>query len=113
MSEACFSAFGTFGACATEGFSKDTDLFMNYLKAFGEAVGCFIAAADEAAMVSCAEPVFLILGEACPSGVDPLIAACDETPSTVFGDLALVVFDDIASNVKDGELLICVCFFVC
>ena len=113
VSEAWISAFETFEACATEGLSKDMDLFMNYLKTLGEAAGCFEAAADEAAIAVCAEPVFLILAEACPSGVDPLIAACDETPSTVFGDLALDVFGDIAGNVKDGELLICVCFFVC
>jgi len=113
VSEECISAFETFEACATEGLSKDTDLFINYLKALGEAAGCIEAAVDEAAMAACGEPVFLILGEACPSGVDPLIAACDETPSTVFGDLALDVFGDIAGNVKDGELLICVCFFVC
>ncbi len=114
VSEACTSAFGTFEACATEGLSKDMDLFMNYLKTFGEAAGCFEAAADEAAIAVCAEPVFLILAEACPSGVDPLIAACDETPSTVFEDLGLDVFDDIAGNVnvKDGELLMCFAFCV-
>ncbi len=113
VSEACMSAIETFEACATEGFSKDIDLFMNYLKALGEAAGCFEAAADEAAIAACAEPLVPILCEACPSGVDPLMAACDETPSAVFGDLALDVFEDIAGNVKDGELLICVCFFVC
>ena len=48
MSEACISAFETFEACATEGLSKDTDLFINYLKSLGEAAGCFEASADEA-----------------------------------------------------------------
>mmetsp|Transcript_9185 Transcript_9185/g.14169 ORF Transcript_9185/g.14169 Transcript_9185/m.14169 type:complete len:92 (+) Transcript_9185:380-655(+) len=90
------------------------DKYMNYLKALGEAAGCFEAATDQAANAVCAEPVFLILAEACPPGVDPLIEACNETPSTVFGDLALDVFEDIADNVEDGELLMCLLFvFVC
>ena len=110
VSEACISAFETFEACATEGLSKDMDLFMNYLKALGEAAGCFEAATDEATITSCDELVFVVLAEACPTGVYPLIKACDETPPAAFGDLALDVFEDIAGNVKDGELLICVCF---
>ncbi len=90
---------------------------MKYLNALdkAEAAGCF-EATDEATVIACAEPLVLILAEACPSGVDPLVAACVGTPSSVFGirDLALDVFEDIAGNVnvKDGELLMCFAFCV-
>ena len=102
-SAACINEFNDFEECVIEGFINNTPLFQEFVDAYKASEDCFENAADEAAVAICEEPLWVISAQACPSGIDPLIAACDddETHSMKFGDFALGVF------LKDGELLMC------
>ncbi len=100
VSAECSSAFETFQACAVEGFSKDMDLLFQYLRLVGESADCFEAADDDAAIGACFAPLWGVLGQACPNGLDALKAACDTT-SDEFGDLAIDMFEDIAYDLED------------
>eukprot|EP00574_Skeletonema_japonicum_P004329 CAMPEP_0201713590 /NCGR_PEP_ID=MMETSP0593-20130828/377_1 /ASSEMBLY_ACC=CAM_ASM_000672 /TAXON_ID=267983 /ORGANISM="Skeletonema japonicum, Strain CCMP2506" /LENGTH=278 /DNA_ID=CAMNT_0048202759 /DNA_START=47 /DNA_END=883 /DNA_ORIENTATION=+ len=105
LSAACINEFNDFEECVIEGFINNNSLFQEFVDAYKASGDCFENAADEAAVAICEEPLWVISAQACPSGIDPLIAACDddETPSTKFGDFALGVFLKDAAFWKDEE----------
>ena len=96
-SAACINEFNDFEECVIEGFINNTPLFQEFVDAYKASEDCFENAADEAAVAICEEPLWVISAQACPSGIDPLIAACDddETHSKKF---ALGVFEKIAKD---------------
>ena len=95
----CEKAEGDLEACIMKAIEADTTgtKRQEWEEVMIEAVDCYYAAEDEAAIEACGKPIEALLVRDCPDGLKALMT-CDESSSVVFEDFAFNLAEELVST---------------